>query len=263
VPDLEQRLTDLGGAIAWPPTPKLDVAQLLPIHGEVARGARRWGWPVLNTRWAMAAAAVLLILATLLAYTPSREAIAAWINLHVRITQVQQLQTPSPLPSGTLGDQLGLGLPTTLEQAQRQVRFKITVPSTLGQPDAVYLRSLPEGGEVTLVYGHVAGIPVAGETGVAVLVTEVQGQVRRDFFDKMVGPNTTIEDVVVNGHAGIWVSGSPHNFVFLDAAGQPVSDTLRLATNTLIFSDGGTITRIEAYTSKERAIEIASSLQAR
>jgi len=104
---------------------------------------------------------------------------------------------------------------------------------------------------------------VAGETGVAVLVTEVQGHVRTEFFQKMLGPNTTIEDVEVNGHPGYWVSGSPHNFVFLDASGEAFSDTLRLATNTLIFADGGTIIRIEAYTSKERAIQIAGSLQAR
>jgi len=257
VPDLEQQLTELGSAIAWPRTPDMRIS--LPT-----RQARLgWGAPILNTRLAFAAVAVLLILATVLAYTPSRDAIAAWINLHVGITKVQQLPTTSPLPSGTLGSELGLGLPTTLEQAQRQVRWKITVPTALGQPDAVYLRILPEGGEVSLVYGHVDDIPVAGETGIAVLVTEVQGQVRRDFFQKMIGPDTTIEDVVVNGHAGYWISGNPHIFMFQDATGQPFPDTLRLATNTLIFADGGTITRIEAYTTKERAIQIAGSLQAR
>jgi len=257
VPDLEQQLTDLGQAIAWPATPKLVIS--LPAR----RGGLGWGAPMMNRRWAMAAAAVLLILATLLAYTPSREAIARWLNVGVTITKVQHPPTPSALPSGTLGSELGLGLPTTLEQAQRQVKWKITVPAALGPPDAVYLRILPEGGEVSFVYAHVEGIPVAGETGVAVLVTEVQGQVRTEFFQKMLGPNTTIEDVVVNGHPGYWVSGSPHTFVFLDASGEAFPDTLRLATNTLIFADGGTIIRIEAYTSKERAIQIAGSLQAR
>jgi hypothetical protein len=257
VPDLEQRLIALGHALEWPRTPELRIS--LP-----RRQARTpWRAPRLNTRWALAAAAVLLILATLLAYTPSREAIAGWINLHVGITRVQRVPTPSALPSGTLGSELGLGLPTTLEQAQRQVRWRITVPASLGEPDAVYLRIIPAGGEVSLVYGHVDGIPVAGETGVAVLVTEVQGQVRQDFFGKMVGPGTTVEDIAVNGHAGFWVAGNPHSFVFLDAEGQPFFDTLRLATNTLIFADSGTIVRIEAYTSKERAIAIANSLQAR
>jgi hypothetical protein len=52
--------------------------------------------------------------------------------------------------------------------------------------------------------------------------------------------------------------------MFQDASGQPYGDTLRLATNTLIFDSGdGTITRIEAYTSKERALQIANSLPER
>jgi hypothetical protein len=255
--DLELQLSDLGRSIAWPETPR--VAVRLPA-GEERRG---WRAPRFNTRWALAAVAVLLILSTLLAYTPSRNAIAHWVIDRVGITRVQQLPTPSPLPSGTLGNQLGLGIPTTLDQAQRQVRWKITVPAALGRPDAVYLRILPEGGAVSLVYARVPDIPVAGETGIAVLITEVQGQVRRDFFEKSIGPDTTVEDVVVDGHAGYWVSGTPHVFMFIDARGQPFQDSMRLATNTLIYSDGGTIIRIEAYTTKERAIQIASSLQAR
>ena len=255
--DLELQLSDLSRSIAWPETPRIAVP--LPVR----RDRPGWSVPRWNRRWAMAAAAVLVIVSTLLAYTPSRDAIAHWVIDRVGITRVQQLPTPSALPSGTLGNQLGLGLPTTLEAAQRQVRWKITVPTALGPPDAVYLRILPEGGEVSLVYARVPDIPVAGETGIAVLITEVQGHVRRDFFEKSIGPNTTVEDVVVDGHAGYWVSGTPHVFMFVDAGGQPFQDSLRLATNTLIYSDGGTIIRIEAYTTKERAIQIAGSLQAR
>ena len=260
MPDLEQQLTELGQSIDWPTPPHLwgGVSRRL-TEGRRSRPAL---WRS-NSRWALAAVAVLLILATLLAYTPSRDAIANWIDLHVGITRVQQLPTPRPLPTGTLGSQLGLGLPYTLQDAQRLVKWKITVPSELGRPDAVYFRTLPEGGEVTLVYGRVPDIPVAGETGVAVLVTEVQGRVREDYFEKMIGPNTTIEQVAVNGQAGFWISGTPHLFVFQDANGDAYPDTLRLATNTLVFSSGGTIIRIEAYTSKDRAIQIAGSLQPR
>jgi hypothetical protein len=259
VPDvLEQQLLDLGRAVAWPETPQMAIS--LPAR----RGGLGWGVPRWDTRWALAAAAVLLIVASLLAYTPSREAIANWINLHVNIQRVQQLPTPSPLPTGTLGSQLGLGLPYSLEDAQALVKWKIAVPADLGRPDAVYVRTLPEGGEVTLVYAQVPGIPVAGETDVAVLITEVRGTVRTDYFAKMLGPDTSIEQVSVRGRAGYWVSGSPHIFMFQDASGQPYGDTLRLATNTLILDSGkGTITRIEAYTSKERALQIANSLPER
>jgi len=266
---LEQQLIQLGRAVDWPATPRLRVE--IPVLGRrEGRGEGRPAWldALLGSPWgrpvAVAVAALLIVAITLTAYTPSREAIANWINLHVNIQRVQQLPTPSPLPSGTLGSELGLGLPYTLEGAQNLVKWQITVPADLGRPDAVYVRTLPEGGEVTLVYARAPGIPVAGQTGVAVLVTEVRGAVRADYFSKMLGPDTTIEQVLVRGRSGYWVAGSPHIFMFQDASGQPYPDTLRLATNTLIFDSGnGTITRIEAYTSKERAIQIANSLPER
>ena len=268
MPDLlEQQLIELGRAVEWPVTPRIRVEVPLPAR----RGGLGWGpWldALRGSAWgrpvAVAVAALLVVAIALTVYTPSREAIASWINLHVNIQRVQQLPTPSPLPSGTLGSELGLGLPYTLDGAQGMVSWRITVPTDLGRPDAVYVRTLPEGGEVTLVYARVPGIPVAGQTGVAVLVTEVRGAVRADYFAKMLGPDTTIEQVAVGGRSGYWVSGSPHIFMFQDASGQPYPDTLRLATNTLIFDSGqGTITRIEAYTNKERAIQIANSLPER
>jgi hypothetical protein len=258
VPDLEQQLFELGRALEWPKTPRLAIP--LPARRE----GLGWGVPILRSGWAVALAALLIVAIALVAYPPSRNAIASWINLHVNIQRVQQLPTPSPLPSGTLGSNLGLGLPYTLDDAQDLVGWRITVPSDLGPPDAVYVRTLPAGGEVTLVYAHAPGIPVAGETGVAVLVTEVKGTIRTDYFGKLLGPDTTIEQVTVGGRPGYWLSGKPHDFMFQDASGQPYPDTLRLATNTLIFDSGnGTITRIEAYTGKDRAIQIANSLRAR
>jgi hypothetical protein len=261
VPELEQQLVELGHGLEWPATPLFQAAQLQPKHGEPAPPRRAPSIP----RWALAAAAALVIVAiALAAYPPSRNAIANWIDLHVSIQKVQTLPTPSPLPSGTLGSRLGLGLPFTLEDAQRQVQWRIEVPSDLGPPDAVYVRTLPAGGEVTLVYAHAGGIPVAGETGVAVLVTEVRGKIQGDYFAKQLGQDATIEQVTVRGRPGYWLAGSPHTVMFQDANGDPVPDTLRLATNTLVYDSGdGTVTRIEAYTTRERAIQIANSLPER
>src|SRR5690349_23601618 len=69
VPDLEQELSDLSAAIAWPPTPRLRIVP--PVR-------RRPAFP----RWALAAAAALVIAAGVLIYTPAREAIANFLNLH-------------------------------------------------------------------------------------------------------------------------------------------------------------------------------------
>jgi hypothetical protein len=254
MPDLEQQLATLSETIDWPSTPDLR-GRVLPIHGEVSGAAGRRG------RWALAlaAAAVLVIVASLLAYTPSRDAIAGWLNLHTTVHRVPQLPTPSPPP----GQSLGLGTPTTLAQAQSKLTWTIALPQSLGPPDAVYL-SLPpvgpSGGEVTLVYTARPGIRVARETGVSVLVTEARGKVNEQFFAKMLGPDTTLETVSVNGHAGWWISGQPNAFVFTDADGNPYTESLRLATNTLIFDDNGTIVRIEGDMTKAQALQLAGSL---
>jgi len=253
--ELEERLEALATSIEWPPTPRLS-ATIAPK----SRPARRaWAQP----RWALATVAVLTIVATLLAYTPTRTAIADWVNLHINLRHTTALPTPSPLPSGTLGSNLGLGTRTTLQAAQSAVGWQVLVPAQLGTPDAVYLLMPPAGpsqGEVTLVYGPRPGIATANETGVGVLVTEARGSVNEQFFEKTAGPDTTIEPVSVDGHDGWWISGKPHMFVFVDSNNEPRFETLRLATNTLVIDDGGTIVRIEGHMTRSQALEIAGTL---
>jgi hypothetical protein len=253
MPDLEDQLTALSAAIEWPPTPTFKVL-LLPAR----RGGLGWGRPL-----ALAAAAAALVVATLLAYTPTRDAIAGWVNLHVNINRVQELPSPSPRPSGPLGERLGLGTPTTMDQAQAKLSWQIRIPSALGNPDEVYLQqppTAPTGGEVTLVYAQRTDIPVSGLTGVSVLVTEARGQVNEVFFQKTVGGDATIETVTVGGHPAYWISGHPHEFAFADANGNFYNESLRLATNTLIFEHNGTIVRIEGDMTKAQALRIASSI---
>ncbi|TMF02265.1 MAG: hypothetical protein E6I39_01220 [Chloroflexi bacterium] len=253
--DLEEQLAALAAGIEWPPTPRLSLA--IARKTQPARSA--WSRP----RWALAAVAVLTIVATLLAYTPTRTAIADWVNLHINLRHTTALPTPSPLPSGTLGSNLGLGTRTTLEAAQRTVRWQVLVPAQLGPPDAVYLLMPPAGpsqGEVTLVYGPRQGIATASETGVGVLVTEARGSVNEQFFEKTAGPDTTVESVSVEGHDGWWISGKPHMFVFVDSNNEPRFETLRLATNTLVIDDAGTIVRIEGHMTKEQALQVAGTL---
>ena len=263
MPELEEQLAALATAIEWPRTPDLKV--VLPIHGEVAGEAGRRGWRLPQSRWALAAAAVLLIVATLLAYTPTRNAIADWVNLHTVFHRSETpLPSPTPLPSGRPGQYLNLGTAVTLDEARHSgIEWKILLPASLGQPDAVYVKLPPDGpsgGAVSLVYGERSDIKPSGLTGVSVLVTEARGRVNEQFFQKTLGPDVTIEQVTIDGHSGYWISGRPHNFVFTAADGTPYFDTLRLATNTLVYDDGGTVVRIEGDLSKEQAIQIARSI---
>src|ERR1700730_14734730 len=229
VAELEQQLTALGAELDWPLTPNLVPA----IRSRIAAPlVLRGSW--YQSRWALAAAAVLIALIGLAAYQPSREAIASWVNVHVLFQRVNVLPTPSPQPPGPLGEKLGLGGRTTLADAQKHVSWRITIPASLGQPDEVYLQLPPNGptqGEVTLVYSTRPGIPVAGETGVAVLVTEARGSVDQNFFGKMIGPGTTFEAVAVAGHQGFWIAGPLNEFFFTDASGGIRAETVRLSAN--------------------------------
>ena len=263
MPELEQQLTALGAAIDWPPTPDLTI-HLPAMRGGRAPLAPGWGDFLGNApKWALAAAAVVIALAALAIYPPSREAIANWVNVHTIFHSVPRLATPSPQPPGPLGKRLGLGAQTTLPDAQRQISWHIGIPSSLGPPDEVYLQppsDAPAQGEVTLVYATRPGIPVAGQTGVSVLITEARGAVNQNFFGKMIGPGTTLEPVTVSGHQGYWIAGPLNEFFFTDANGNFRNETVRLAANTLILDYGGTVIRIEGNLTKAQALEIAASL---
>jgi hypothetical protein len=253
VADLETRLAQLGQAVDWPATPDL----LATVRRRLTPREQRF-----ESRWALAAVAVVSILALLLAYAPTRTAIADWVNLHTRITHTTTLPTPSPLPSGPIGKRLGLGAPTTLADARARVSWHVLVPAQLGKPDEVYLETYdgPSGGEVTLVYGPETGLPIAGETGASVLVTEARGSVNEQFFGKIVASGTAVTPVTVGGSSGWWIAGNPHAFFFIDSTGQIRMDTLRLATNTLVLLVGGTVVRIEGDLTEQQAEQIAGTL---
>lgn len=252
--DLESVLAAIATDVDWPATPDLRAAVRRRI-------VMRPAWYA--SRWALASVAVLVMAAALLAYTPTRTAIADWVNLHTSIKRTTSVPTLSPLPPGPLGRRLGLGSQTTLAAARSGVTWEVLLPGGLGAPDEVYLQNPPDGpadGEVTLVYGTRPGIPVSGETGVSVLVTEARGTVDQNFFGKTVGPGTTVEPVTVDGHQGWWISGQPHVFFFDDSSGNARLETLRLATNTLIIDEGGTIVRIEGDLTRQQALGLVASL---
>jgi len=80
------------------------------------------------------------------------------------------------------------------------------------------------------------------------------------FSARPWGPDTTLQLVTVAGHQGYWIAGAPHVLVLIDAAGNPRYETLRLATNTLLIDEGGTIVRIEGDLTKDQALQLAASL---
>ena len=110
---LERQLSAIAPDLQWPPTPTFSTAL---ARRPATTAHPRW----YERRWVMAAAAAALIVALLLAYTPTRDAIADFLNLHTTISRTNVLPSPSPLPPGPLGKRLGLGNRVTLGQAMRR-----------------------------------------------------------------------------------------------------------------------------------------------
>ncbi len=260
--ELGLRLTELGSEIAYP-SPTRD---LWPAVRE-GIGTRRVSWWSPVARAALGAAVVLLVLAGALVVSPDARALAREI-LRIggsEIIPVPGAPSPSPdasvSPAPSVSPVLILGERVTLSEAARRLERAVLVPAELGQPDEVYVRTVQGGIAVSLLYRERAGIPRSAGSGIAVLLTEARGSLEVPILTKVVEPGTRVEQLRVNGAPGAWLEGAPHQILYRDAAGQFVSDTLRLAGNTLIWEQAGLAIRIEAQVTKERALALAATVR--
>ena len=168
--------------------------------------------------------------------------------------------SPTPTPTaGPPGSTLGLGRQVTLAEATAQAPFPVAVPSdpTLGPPDTVWIDGV---GRVTLVWAAKPGLPSTNEPGIGLIVTELPGRIEPDYFQKLLNAQTTIEDVDVGGAAGYWISGDPHQFIYVDASGQPVFETRRLVGDTLAWSVGPVTYRLESALGRDESIRLAETI---
>jgi hypothetical protein len=219
--------------------------------------------PARTLRRAMVLAAALLILA-------AGAAVAGRLGLPgVRIIfsktppTVPATSPPtrvSPTPSAP-GSALGLGDRVSLDTARAGVSFPVRVPSlpVLGEPDEIYRSFDLPGGRVSFVYRPRPGFP-ASKDGVALLVTEFQGQAHRDLLVKVAGPGTRVDHVRVRGYPGLWIHGAPHEIYYEGADGQIERDTVRLSGNVLVWQEGGVILRLEGARSLAEALRVAVSV---
>jgi hypothetical protein len=240
--DLEHELRELGRAIELPPTPNL--AASVRTRLEAALAPRR-----VFARRTVILAFVLIVVAVgaAMAVPQARTAILEWLGL--RGVTVERVET-APTATRRLGDvdALGLGERVTLAEARRRVDHALAVPARLGVPDGVYVG--PDG-RVSLVY-------LDGEDEVAALLTQFRAAIDERFVHKAVGPGTTVEPVNVGASRGWWIEGEPHEVVLLRDE-EPVVETLRLATNTLLWQRGHVTLRLEGDLTKAEAVRVAES----
>lgn len=264
--ELEAALRDVGARLRYPPSADLLPAVRARIEAERAGGL----WALLRSPRAAlvpALATLALLLAVTLAFQPVAATAAEALGLG-RLIIFRSAATPLPAPtrsaqtpapqSAVLADARRVA---SVEEASREAGFAVLVPTALGVPDEVHVRSSSQGATVFLVYVPRPDIPAAKQTGIGVLVTQVAGAVETAFLGKVLPPGSRVEELTVNGRRGVWIEGAPHQMFFRAANGQVVADTLRLAGNVLAWDQGSVFIRLEADLPKDRALAIGSSMR--
>jgi hypothetical protein len=246
--ELERALAGLGAELAFPKAPDLSERILARLGAEPAPRRR-----VRRRALVLAFVALAFALGAALAVPQARTAILEFFRL--RGATVERVETLPPVPAPASAA-LGLGRVATAEELDGAL-----VPEALGPPDAAYVSEEQYGRRLTLVYEPGDGVPRSQYTGAGILVTEFDGAIDTRYLDKMVENATSVEELSVGGNRALWLEGGPHFVVFRAADGDIGEDVGRLAGNTLLVENGTMLVRIEGQISRERAIEIAESLE--
>jgi hypothetical protein len=190
---------------------------------------------------AYVAALLLIVFAGTMAVSPdARSTVLRWLG----ISSVEIRKEPSrPLPAAR-----DLGPRATLAEL-RESAAPVLVPSALDDPDATYLTRLPDGSEAaSLLY---ADPPVLVQTFRASATP---------FIEKTIGSGAQLERLTVDGAMAYWIEGA-HGFAYRAGTGGAYDDQ-RLAGNTLLVDRAdGVLLRIEGPIGRERAVEIARSVE--
>lgn len=254
--ELERALVQLGGELALPEAPDVSGRVLARLAAEPAPPRR-----VRNRRALVIALAVLaVVVAAAMAVPQARTAILEFF--HLRGATVQRVEKLPTLPRPT-ADVLDLGRPVPLGKGgvPNVTIPEVLVPSALGAPDAAYMSREVYGSRLNLVYEPGDGIPKSLFDGVGILVSEFVGEADRGWVEKLVDGGVTVQRLRVGPYPALWFEGGPHAVLFLGEGGSTFEDRGRLAGNTLLVQRNDVLVRIEGELSRERAIEIAESLQ--
>jgi hypothetical protein len=263
MPELERMLTRLGEELDWPPTPDL-AAGVMPRLDEERPAEpafdrprpRRRAFPIARRSLVLAFVALLLLAGAAFAALPGvRDAVLDFFGL-----QGATIERRATLPPAPPERPLDLGARTTLARAADELGFAPLVPADPGEPDAVYVRRGPPGGELSLAYRPRAGLPRARSTRLGLLASEFRGDLSPEYMGKIAGQATTVERLRVDGEPAIWVAGAPHYFFYRAPGRRFVDNDLRIAQNVLLLQRGKLLIRLEGAFDRERAISIARSM---
>jgi hypothetical protein len=245
--ELEQRLEAAAPFYEFPATPDL---------AGVARARLPERRPRSRTRLALAfGVALALVAGAVLALSPgARSAVA---DLFDRIPGIH-LERRVSLPVTRFNDPPYYGDAIDLEAARERFGRPLRFPAGLGEPDLVYLRADQPGDMVTAIFG--------GDERRAELVFSQWKTGGPTLFYKVLGGNSEAEFTSVGSNLGVWIHGYDHGVWYFapGSAGGPHEEWRAegyLAGNVLAWRVGDVVYRLEADVTKQRALELARSLE--
>src|SRR5687767_1146890 len=246
--ELEQRLEAAAPYYSFPPTP--DLAGAARARLPERRSPRR-------TRAVLAfAVALALVAGAVLALSPgARSGVADLLD---RIPGIH-LERRDSLPLTRFNDPPYYGTEIDLEEARARFGRPLRFPTRLGEPDRVYVRADQPGEMITAIFG--------GDERRARLVFSQWKTGGPTLFYKVLGGNSEAEFTSVGPNLGVWIHGSDHGVWYLEPGsnGEPHHEHWRaegyLAGNVLAWRVGDVVFRLEADVTKQRALELARSLE--
>lgn len=225
--ELERRLSELGGEIAYPATPAFD----LSLAGQ------RAGAPRLRPL-ALGFAILIAALAGVLAFSPgARSAFLELFRLKGATVELTETLPEAEVQLPSFGERV------TREKAEQRVGFRLL---DLGEPDAIFVRGTRI---ATLVYGSSENPRLA--------LSQLRGGVWDGFVKKAGGGGTTVEQVTVKGEPGLFVSGEDHLVMYLDEQGNISDELTYLAGTVLLWNRGDLLLRLEGDLTREEALALA------
>jgi hypothetical protein len=241
-PTLDRLTTAVLSRLADAPVPAI-----VPTGGVKGSGGRYGGW----LRRVLAVAArrrrrllivVAVVLLGFLGVPGVRAAVLDWFGFDGVVVHIRPMPDPTvtPIPPAARGN-------TSLDRARSLVRFQPFVLPALGPPQAVEVSA----------DRRVLSLSWTDPKGATIRLDQFDGRLDYTFAKTASG----VEWTTIAGTKALWFE-KPHNVVVLDAAGNPRSETARLAGHTLIWEKPGTVLRLEGGDfTRERAVELAESAE--
>jgi hypothetical protein len=270
--ELERELRELGSRVEYPPTPDLAraVRRRLDREGTGRPARSRTIWPSLPpSGWAVAAAAIVLVVATPLLSPTMRDAVNGWFAAEGAArsgdsaggsASLESREDAAGAPSAPrsesgqggrfLGKGLGLGERVTLGEARSRTDAPVLLPRAAGTGEPETYAGDPREDGVTLVYRARPGLPPLGTTEVGLILTERIGGVETAYFPEERRPEEGFERVEVGDGLGYWAP-----------AGSDASRSGLLGGSVLLWEHGDRALRLESDLPEDKAIRVAESVR--